>query len=181
MDYMRDQKAVLMAKRIFFNTTRQAAAFRRLSDAGYITNLTFNKGWKGTCYWKFRMSELIFNYNGKRINVDFRSYQVKVIYAKWFAPKVYVIEPVLPKTTKHLYKNGSLCLYKPTNWRWQNNMQFDEDLFPTICTWLYHYEVWRDTGNWLGEEAEHDPSPELLHNLLKFIHYDRSRHVPLSH
>lgn len=131
------------------------AAFRRLSDAHYISEMAFKKGWKGTYSWNFRMGEMTFSYNEERLDLDFRSYRVKMVYAVTSAPKIFLIEPILPKTTKHLYRDGSLCLYKSANWQWQNDMKFDEALFPDICTWLYHYEVWCDTGNWYGEEAPH--------------------------
>lgn len=172
---------MFMAQPNNFSPTRQVAAFRRLSAAEYITNLTFKKGWGGTYYWNFRMGEVIFQYDGQELELDFRHYYLKVVYSKKVPPKVFVIKPEWPKVTKHLYKDKSLCLYKPINWQWQNDMQFDEDLFPNICTWLYHYEIWQDTGNWLGKEAIHDPPPQLFHNLLKILKHGQARHLPLSY
>lgn len=178
---MSNQKVGSMAKREIFNPSRQVTAFRRLSDKEFITELDFKKGWKGDYRWNFRMNEVTFLFNNRNLDLDFRSYQLKVIYTNQIPPKIFVTNPVLPKETKHLYKDKSLCLYKPTNWQWQNDMQFDIDLFPNICTWLYHYEVWCDTGNWLGEEAVHDPPPKLFHNLLNILKNGSTRHLPLPH
>jgi len=145
-----------MAKKAkLFSPSRQIAALRRLSDARYITDLSIKKGLRNTYYWGFRMAELSFRYDKEQVDVDFRHYQVKMVYNTTSPPRFFITEPNIPRSTQHLYADESLCLYKPSNWQWQNDMQFDEELFPNICTWLYNYEVWCNTGNWYGEEAKH--------------------------
>ena len=144
-----------MEKSLTFNPSYQLEAFQRLEERGYITDLTIKRGIRGTYYWEFNLAKITFLYCSRKREKDFRQYRCKVKYERKVAPKVFILNPDLPKSTNHMYKDRSLCLYKPSNWQWQNYMQFDQDLFPNICTWLYHYEVWLKTGNWYGEEAAH--------------------------
>ena len=149
-----------------FQPFRQVTNFRRLSDSGFITDLSFKKRTRGVYTWKFRFEEIKFSFDGTELDIDFTKYLIKVVYTKSVPPKVFVLEPDLPRTTKHLYMDKSLCIYKPSNWQWQNEMKFDEDLFPNICTWLYFYEKWVETGNWYGEEAVHDLAPNVVANIM---------------
>lgn len=150
------------------------AAFRRLLALGLITDLDHRIGLRRAHYWTFRMGEMAFRLNGKTVDLDFRKYSMKVTYTPTAAPRVFVTKPVLPEKAIHTYKDGSLCLYKESNWQWQDDLQFDEDLFPNVCGWLYFYEVWQQTGIWYGKEAVHDPPPDLL---TKILNYDkRARH-----
>lgn len=164
-----------------FNPIIQVASFRHLLKEGYISSLNFKKNWKGKYKWYFNVEPFILLTDDTSFDVELSEYQVKVVYTREKPPKVYITHPVLPKTTKHLYKDGSLCLYKPKNWQWENEMKFHEELFPDICLWLYHYENWRDTGNWFGEEAAHDPSPALISNILYQIKNGNQRYLPLPH
>jgi len=128
---------------------------RSLEEKGYITRLEEKISITSRYSWSFNMGELVFQYNDKNIELDFTKYRLQIIFKKRHPPKVYVLKPSIPEGSKHIWKDGSLCLYKPSNFQWERNMNIERDLFPSICTWLYHYSIWKKTGNWIGEEAIH--------------------------
>ena len=88
-------------------------------------------------------------------------YLIKVSYQEYTAPKVEVILPKLHPNTKHIYPDGSLCLYHPQDHPWRGVNILASTLVVWTAEWLYCYEVWRATGEWIGEEAPHsvDKSP----------------------
>jgi hypothetical protein len=82
-------------------------------------------------------------------------YTVEIIYHFRKRPIVNILKPLLIKNFKgedipHIYPGGKLCLYQPK----YNEFKFSDFLSATIVPWtslwLYHYEVWHVTGNWLG-------------------------------
>lgn len=88
-------------------------------------------------------------------------YLIKISYQEYTAPKVDVISPKLVPNVKHVYPDGSLCLYLPQDHRWRGVNILASTLVIWTAEWLYCYEVWRATGEWIGEEALHsvDKSP----------------------
>ena len=130
-----------------------------LEHQGFISELKEFRSITGKSIWKFRMGKLTFHYNKQRLDVNFSKYLLRIVYSPKKRPpkniQVWIENFELPKDTKHIYPNGSLCLFKPENFRWMKWMTIEEHLFSTICTWLYHHEVWKETGKWHGEEARH--------------------------
>ena len=43
-----------------------------------------------------------------------------------------------------------LCLYYPKYGEWKNYMYIADTIIPWTIEWLYYYEMWRITGEWLG-------------------------------
>ncbi|MBE7550353.1 MAG: hypothetical protein HS126_04655 [Anaerolineales bacterium] len=82
-------------------------------------------------------------------------YQIEIEYKLKQIPKVKVISPPLAPNAKHLYPDGSLCLYWPKEWWWRQDNLIAEIIIPWAASWLYHYELWLDTGKWLGPSS-HD-------------------------
>ena len=79
-------------------------------------------------------------------------YTVRIEHADWRPPQVIVVSPRLEDRddakVPHRYGDGSLCLSLPGEWR---NTDFIADtVIPWTAEWLYHYEVWRVTSEWLG-------------------------------
>jgi hypothetical protein len=73
-------------------------------------------------------------------------------------PRVRVLKPQLrlaPGHTKlpHVFKDNDLCLYLTGQWR--PDLKISEYIIPWISFWLFFYEVWLVTGEWLG--AGHEP------------------------
>lgn len=82
-------------------------------------------------------------------------YTIEIIYHFRKRPIVNILKPVLVKNFKgedipHVYPGDKLCLYQPK----YNEFKFSDFLSTTIVPWtslwLYHYEVWHVTGDWLG-------------------------------
>ncbi len=78
-----------------------------------------------------------------------------VTYAIGVVPSVVVTSPPLACKTPHTYGRGRLCLYRPSDWRWHSGRLLADTLFPWSALWLYYYELWLDTNEWLAPEAPH--------------------------
>jgi hypothetical protein len=141
------------------STRKPVNSMKGLEEKGFISELIECKKMTGKSVWKFKMGKLAFHHNNEMVNVDFSKYHMKIVYnPKKRPPKnieVWIENLKLPKDTKHIYPNETLCLFKPENFKWKEGMTIEKNLFSTICTWLYHYEVWKSTGIWHGEEAKH--------------------------
>lgn len=87
-------------------------------------------------------------------------YRIRISYRLHRAPRVYVLEPELSRNRKgekipHRYAEGCLCLYYPGYGEWSPKMFIAETIVPWTALWLYHYEVWHATDEWLGGGIEH--------------------------
>lgn len=86
------------------------------------------------------------------------SYDVKLVYKITESPKVYVINPkplalaVGVKRLPHCYDQikQHLCLYYPDGKEWNKTMLLVTTVIPWTYEWLYHYEIWLGTGEWMG-------------------------------
>ena len=78
-------------------------------------------------------------------------------------PDVYVESPKLQdrhdETVPHLYdrKRAMLCLWRPGRGEWSAHMWIVDSVLLWASEWLFFYEVWFATGEWLGG-GEHPPS-----------------------
>ena len=87
---------------------------------------------------------------------DSKEYSVKMVAKKGSTTvKLYVIDPPINriengKIVPHLYSDGSLCLFYPKNNEWYYKDSWAETLIPWASLWLYYYEIWQETGEWLG-------------------------------
>lgn len=68
-------------------------------------------------------------------------------------PRVTVVEPALtlaPGAARlpHVYPGNELCLFMPGEW--QAGMLLTMTVIPWAAEWLYFYELWVLTGEWLG-------------------------------
>lgn len=81
-------------------------------------------------------------------------YTIRIQYQLGQTPHVFVESPVLQQRPEekipHLYRDGSLCLYYP-KWReWDSTMYLVERIIPWTSLWLFYYECWLATGEWMG-------------------------------
>ena len=85
-------------------------------------------------------------------------YTLQINYTLWKTPKVYVLSPALHPKAVHLYPDRHLCLYWPPEWDWKPDKLIANTIIPWSGSWLYYYEIWLDTGRWLGPSS-HDYRP----------------------
>jgi len=69
--------------------------------------------------------------------------------------QVRVISPILSKNEKgenipHMYSQENLCLYMPKYDEFTRKMYISDTIIPWISLWLYYYEIWHTTNEWLG-------------------------------
>ena len=84
-------------------------------------------------------------------------YMVQIVYHLKKHPRVYVIKPQLVRGAPHLYKDRSLCLYWPPEWDWSPDCLIANTIIPWTASWLLFYELWLDTGKWLGPSSHQKP------------------------
>ncbi len=89
-------------------------------------------------------------------------YTVRIAYKDKSFPKVMVVKPPIQLKnngipTPHLYKGGLLCLHLSEEWSGSDIIA--DTIVPWISLWLYYYEIWLATGEWLGG-GEHLPPSE---------------------
>lgn len=82
-------------------------------------------------------------------------YHFELSYKLKKKPKILIINPKLVKNFKnesipHLYSDGSLCLYQPKYLEFTSKDYISETIIPWASLWLYYYELWHTTGEWLG-------------------------------
>ncbi|HAO09295.1 MAG TPA: hypothetical protein DCQ50_20480 [Chryseobacterium sp.] len=71
------------------------------------------------------------------------------------SPKIRIITPVLQKNGKgedipHIYPGDNLCLYHPRYNEFNRTDFLCDTIIPWTSLWLYYYEVWHLTDEWLG-------------------------------
>lgn len=87
------------------------------------------------------------------------AYRVQIRYAVGEPPEVRVLAPALvcrEGETKipHMYNQERLCLYLPGAGQWSGEMSLGHAIVPWAALWLYFYELWHATGEWLGGGVE---------------------------
>lgn len=89
-------------------------------------------------------------------------YTVKITLKKGGSPKIKVLNPELRardnRPIPHMYGQERLCVYNPRKYQWNHRMKMAETIFGWISMWLYFYEIWQASGQWLGGGDDHSPS-----------------------
>ncbi len=85
-------------------------------------------------------------------------YLVRITYKLGSAPAVDVLDPVLTprfvgKKIPHTYSENRLCLYLPSANDWSSRSLVANTIVPWTSEWLFFYEIWHGTGEWLGGGA----------------------------
>lgn len=84
-----------------------------------------------------------------------RFYKFVLQYSIKEHPKVKIVSPTLQKNAlgeaiPHMYSQKSLCLYQPKYWEFKSSDFLSDTIIPWVSLWLYYYEQWHITGEWLG-------------------------------
>jgi len=82
-----------------------------------------------------------------------QKYRVAISYDLHACPSVKIIAPTLPPKAPHRWSDGSLCLFYPKESPWKRDMLIATTILPWAALWLYYYELWLDTGKWLGPSS----------------------------
>lgn len=82
--------------------------------------------------------------------------RIEVMRSKRMVPDVYVESPMLKDrhdgSVPHLYdrSRAKLCLWLPGRGEWSNRMWIVDSVLLWASEWLFFYETWLATGEWLG-------------------------------
>lgn len=90
-------------------------------------------------------------------------YRVRIEYRAKESPKVYVEDPPLRRRSPeeripHTYEQSRPCLFLPGAGEWRSDKYIAMTIVPWLSEWLFYYEVWHATGEWLGGGV-HPQSP----------------------
>lgn len=82
-------------------------------------------------------------------------YRFILKYSMTDTPKIKIVSPKLQKNSKgedapHLYPSENLCLYHPNYSEFGRTDFLSNTIIPWTSLWLYYYEIWHITGEWLG-------------------------------
>lgn len=85
------------------------------------------------------------------------TYRIKVVYQQGHYPRAYVISHDIGDDCIHTYSNKMLCLYHLSEGeeKWTSNHSIVDTIVPWAVLWLLHWEVWKVTGVWNGDEFKH--------------------------
>lgn len=84
-----------------------------------------------------------------------QTYRVKIEYDLKHSPSIYVLSPILKSCDgnskiPHMYNQERLCVYLPRSGEWDKQKFISETIIPWVSLWLFYYEIWLSTGEWLG-------------------------------
>lgn len=84
-----------------------------------------------------------------------KEYHFKLRYRVGERPKIKITNPELKRNFKndripHVYSGNELCLYYPKYKEFTSKYTVSEFIIPWISLWLYYYEIWHLTGEWMG-------------------------------
>jgi hypothetical protein len=86
------------------------------------------------------------------------TYKVRISYSAGQRPLVDVLDPKLvPReeggSVPHTFRPGRICLHLRDEW--DSTLYLHQTIVPWASLWLFYYEVWHATGEWLG--GGHEP------------------------
>lgn len=94
----------------------------------------------------------------KKLKKPDRAFKIKITYGGGSRhPRGFVLDPVIPpEEREHMFADGAVCAYPPWHgvWDWQTNTV--ADFADQVALWLVKWNVWQQTGVWLGEEMQHN-------------------------
>ncbi len=94
----------------------------------------------------------------KKLKKPDRAFKIKITYGGGKRhPRAFVIDPnIPPEERKHMFGDGAICAYPPWQgvWDWQLNTV--ADFADQAAIWLVKWNVWQQTGVWLGDEMRHE-------------------------
>jgi len=97
-------------------------------------------------------------FTGKlQVKPELPVYTIRVVYRGNARPQIFVLDPVLVDDAPHIFPDtGSLCLYHKDNYKWTGSKLIAQDIMGWTAGWIYFYEYWLQTGEWIGPEVPHN-------------------------
>ena len=87
-------------------------------------------------------------------------YRLRIVHNPGQPPRVFVDSHALDANCGHIYlDNRSLCLYWPKQWWWTAGESLPGTILGWTALWLYFYELWLVTGEWLAPSSPHGVGP----------------------
>jgi hypothetical protein len=137
---------------------RQMSDLTALKKDGVINglNIKINRHLSRSGSIVFQLGKAFFVLpDGRKIEVDFSEYRIKIEYGGFCKPRVFVLSHKLDRNCGHINGDNTLCLYKLHNFVWKNTNSLAKDVIPLIYAWLYFYQDWCRTNIWYGFSAKH--------------------------
>lgn len=83
------------------------------------------------------------------------TYHFKLYFKIGERPKIKITQPKLKRNFNndkipHVYSGNELCLYYPKYNEFTSKLPITDYIIPWISLWLYYYEIWHLTGEWIG-------------------------------
>ena len=93
------------------------------------------------------------------------SRRVRIEYTLKKYPEVHVEDPPLQTREDqagipHTYPGPRPCLFWPAGREWQPSDRISRTILPWLLEWLAFYEIWLQTGEWLGGGIPHTAQGE---------------------
>jgi hypothetical protein len=83
-------------------------------------------------------------------------YNVSIEYRGNLRPVVKINSPALVEKPPHTFADKSLCLYHSDNFKWSTDKLIAKEIIQWTVAWIYFYEYWLQTGEWVGPEVAHN-------------------------
>lgn len=84
-------------------------------------------------------------------------YTIKIIYKGNFRPQVFILDPIPDPEAPHIFSDSeSLCLYHQKDYKWNKKKLIATDIMGWVAGWIYFYEYWLQSGEWIGPEVSHN-------------------------
>jgi len=92
-----------------------------------------------------------------QVKTELPVYTVQVVYHDRATPQVFILDPLPVPGAPHIYSNTqSLCLYHKSNYQWYKEKLIAADIMGWTAGWVYFYEYWLQSGEWVGPEVPHN-------------------------
>lgn len=88
-----------------------------------------------------------------------RAFRVRIEYTgDGSHARAWLLDPVVtPATRYHMFGLNRICGYPPQTNAWRAEDHTVVDFTDHILVWTFKWNVWVETGYWLGSEENHDP------------------------
>jgi len=131
-----------------------------LQKSGDISHLTRNaEAYENDLFITFNLTQN--SLNGIDHSFNLKKYLLRLVRSKEiYTPEIYIDYPIINSKAHHIFQNKkSLCLFHPDDYKWNEDISIRKEIIPWAFMWIYFYEVWLRTGEWLG--PEHPKSKQI--------------------